>query len=283
MTGKYSLIYADPPWSYGNTISNGAATDHYSTMKLIDIKRLPVWELAAENAVLAMWYTGTHNREAIELAEAWGFTVRTMKGFTWVKLNQNAELRINKTLAEGEVSDFYDFLDLLNAETRMNGGNHTRANTEDLLIATRGCGLERKHAGIKQVVYSPLGAHSEKPWEVRHRLELLYGDVPRIELFSRTAAPGWHHWGNEIPSSITITPGTVGSSDQQNVNLETECKIWPAEVETVFSAVDHASDLTEKNKRKLKFHINRMWLEKTPVPQIVESAQSLIGTMERSS
>lgn len=97
-----------------------------------------------------------------------------------MKLNQNAELRINKALAEGEITDFYDFLDLLNAETRMNGGNHTLANTEDLLIATRGAGLERKHAGIKQVVYSPLGAHSEKPWEVRHRLELLYGDVPRI-------------------------------------------------------------------------------------------------------
>lgn len=82
MTAKYSLLYVDPPWAYGNTISNGAAADHYSTMKLIDIKRLPVWELAAENAVLAMWYTGTHNQEAIELAEAWGFTVRTMKGFT---------------------------------------------------------------------------------------------------------------------------------------------------------------------------------------------------------
>ncbi len=37
----------------------------------------------------------------------------------------------------------------------------TPANTEDVLIATRGAGLERKHAGIKQVVYSPLGAHSE--------------------------------------------------------------------------------------------------------------------------
>jgi hypothetical protein len=84
-----------------------------------------------------------------------------MKGFTWVKLNQLAELRITKALTEGDVTDFYDFLDLLNAETRMNGGNHTRANTEDVLIATRGTGLERKHAGIKQVVYSPLGAHSE--------------------------------------------------------------------------------------------------------------------------
>ncbi|EFC4469302.1 adenine methyltransferase [Escherichia coli] len=283
MTAKYSLLYVDPPWAYCNTISNGAAADHYSTMKLIDIKRLPVWELAAENAVLAMWYTGTHNQEAIELAEAWGFTVRTMKGFTWVKLNQNAELRINKALAEGEITDFYDFLDLLNAETRMNGGNHTRANTEDLLIATRGAGLERKHAGIKQVVYSPLGAHSEKPWEVRHRLEMLYGDVPRIELFSRSAAPGWHHWGNECSSSITLTPGMVGPSEPTPEGYETDCVIWPSEVEMVFSAVEHDSAISEKNKRKLKFHINRMWLEKTPIPQIVVSARSLIATMERIS
>lgn len=103
---RYSLIYADPARSYGNTISNGAAVDHYPTMSLLDMKRLPVWELAADNAVLAMWYTGTHNREAIELAEAWGFTVRTMKGFTRVKLNQLAELRITKALAEGDVTDF---------------------------------------------------------------------------------------------------------------------------------------------------------------------------------
>ena len=28
---RYSLIYADPAWSYGNQISNGAAVDHYPT------------------------------------------------------------------------------------------------------------------------------------------------------------------------------------------------------------------------------------------------------------
>ncbi|WP_432612521.1 MT-A70 family methyltransferase [Enterobacter roggenkampii] len=207
---KYSLIYADPAWLYDNKASNGAAEDHYDTMKLIDMKRLPVWDLAADDAVLAMWFTGTHTREAIELAEAWGFKVRTMKGFTWVKLNQLAEQHINKALQAGRVEDFYDFLDLLNTQTRMNGGNHTRANTEDLLIATRGAGLERKHAGIKQVVYGPLGAHSEKPWEVRHRLELLYGDVPRIELFSRCGAPGWDHWGNQAESAaVELIPGVA--------------------------------------------------------------------------
>lgn len=207
---RYSLIYADPAWSYGNSASNGAASNHYGTMSLIDMKRLPVWELAAENAVLAMWFTGTHSLEAVELAEAWGFTVRTMKGFTWVKLNQLAEQHINNALEAGEIVDFYALLDLLNAQTRMNGGNYTRANTEDLLIATRGAGLERKDASVKQVIYSPLGKHSEKPWEARHRLERLYGDVPRIELFSRCAAPGWDHWGNQCGSSaVQLVPGGV--------------------------------------------------------------------------
>lgn len=211
---KYSLIYADPAWLYDNKASNGAAEDHYDTMKLIDMKRLPVWELAAEDAVLAMWFTGTHTREAIELAEAWGFKVRTMKGFTWVKFNPLAEQHINKALASGNVEDFYDFLDLLNVQTRMNGGNYTRANTEDLLIATRGKGLERLSASVKQVIYSPLGEHSQKPAEARFRLEQLYGAVPRIELFSRSGATGWDHWGNQAERpAIHLLPGVVCAID----------------------------------------------------------------------
>ncbi|RTQ12862.1 MT-A70 family methyltransferase [Enterobacter hormaechei] len=205
---KYSLILADPPWSYGNTISNGAAENHYGTMKLIDIKRLPVWELAAENAVLAMWYTGTHNEEAIELAEAWGFTVRTMKGFTWVKLNQLAEVRINKALAEGEVADFYDFLDLLNAETRMNGGNHTRANSEDCLFAVRGKLPARMDASICQHVTAPRLENSRKPDVIREKLVQLLGDVPRIELFARQSSHGFDVWGNQCEGpAVQLHPG----------------------------------------------------------------------------
>lgn len=159
----YQLIYADPPWSYGNTISNGAAGNHYSTMSMADLKRLPVWAIAAPDSVLAMWYTGNHSQEAIELAEARGFSVRTMKAFTWVKLNQQAELRFNKALLQQTIFDFTDLLDMLNAETRMNGGNYTRANSEDVLIAVRGQGIERASASVKQVVFSCLGEHSAKP------------------------------------------------------------------------------------------------------------------------
>ena len=206
---KYDLIYCDPPWEYGNRISNGAACNHYSTMSMEELKRLPVWSLAAENAVLAMWYTGTHNREAVELAASWGFRVRTMKGFTWVKLNQNAADRFNKALSTGELVDFNDLLEMLDRETRMNGGNHTRSNTEDVLIATRGTGLQRASAAVKQVVHTCLGEHSAKPWEVRNRLEQLYGDVKRIEIFAREEWNGWDRWGNECNNSIEMITGQI--------------------------------------------------------------------------
>ncbi|ENI1057208.1 DNA methyltransferase [Serratia marcescens] len=176
-----------------------------------------LWAVAAPDSVLAMWYTGNHSQEAIELAEAWGFSVRTMKAFTWVKLNQQAELRFNKALKQQTIFDFTDLLEMLNAETRMNGGNYTRANSEDVLIAVRGQGIERASASVKQIVFSCLGEHSAKPWEVRRRLELLYGDVSRIELFSRGDAPGWDHWGNQCPvNSLQLLPAAFSKthSDQ---------------------------------------------------------------------
>lgn len=213
----YQLIYADPPWDYKNRVSNGAATKKYPTMKIEDIKRLPIWSIAAPDSILAMWYTSTHVDEACRLAEAWGFSVRTMKAFTWVKLNQQAEIRFNKALKQQTIFDFTDLLDMLNAETRMNGGNYTRANSEDVLIAVRGQGIERASASVKQVVFSCLGEHSAKPWEVRRRLELLYGDVSRIELFSRGDAPGWDHWGNQCPvNSLQLLPAAFSKthSDQ---------------------------------------------------------------------
>ena len=52
--GKYKVVLCDPPWQYNNTISNGAAENHYLTMKLEDMKRLPIWTLADDDAVLVM-------------------------------------------------------------------------------------------------------------------------------------------------------------------------------------------------------------------------------------
>ena len=39
---KYSIIYADPPWSYQNRSTRAAASKHYDTMTIEDIKRMGV-------------------------------------------------------------------------------------------------------------------------------------------------------------------------------------------------------------------------------------------------
>lgn len=57
--------------------------------------------------------------------------------------------------------------------------------------------------------------------------------------------------------------------------------VWPAEVGLVFAQLEIAGDLPAHHQRRLKHHINRMWLEKIPVPAIVSAARSLATAMEK--
>ncbi|HHH2922999.1 TPA: hypothetical protein ACPY88_002276 [Citrobacter freundii] len=57
--------------------------------------------------------------------------------------------------------------------------------------------------------------------------------------------------------------------------------VWPAEVKMVFSQVKNAGALPAHHQRRLKHHINRMWLEKMPVPAIIIAACSLATAMEK--
>jgi N6-adenosine-specific RNA methylase IME4 len=110
------LIYADPR-TYRDKAKDGerGAGHKYQTMTVLDICRLPVWELAAENCLLAMWWVPTQPLEALRVVEAWGFRLMTMKGFTWNKCYS----RQTDKLALGM-------------------GHLTRANSEDCLFAVQG-------------------------------------------------------------------------------------------------------------------------------------------------
>lgn len=114
--GKYTVIYADPPWHYRVWSKKGAgrsAESHYSTMPLDEIKALPVHLLAAKDCALFLWGTFPLLREAWSLMDAWGFCYKFV-AFVWVKLNRKAP-----TLFTGM-------------------GYWTRANAEICLLATRG-------------------------------------------------------------------------------------------------------------------------------------------------
>lgn len=173
---KYSVIYADPPWSFKTYSEKGkdrSAERHYPTMNKGDIQRLPVPRICEENCVLLLWVTSPCLIEGLELIEAWGFTYKTV-AFTWVKQNKKND-RIFKGM-----------------------GYYTRANAEYCLLATRGKILQRKSHSVSSVVLSHLEEHSKKPNEIRERIVELFGDVPRIELFARQYADGWDCWGNQV-------------------------------------------------------------------------------------
>lgn len=201
--GGYGVIYADPCWQFKDQNRNGnrGAGCKYQTMTLPQLMALPVRQIAAPDSVLLMWHVPAMPAEALQLATAWGFTVRTMKAFTWVKMNKrfadNLRKSCRKSGADIHGMDEASLLQLMFAATKMGLGHHTRGNTEDVLIAVRGRGLERQSKSVRQLIFSPVREHSRKPDEARHRIEQLYGDVPRIELFARQSAPGWDSWGNE--------------------------------------------------------------------------------------
>ncbi|EOU1295347.1 phage N-6-adenine-methyltransferase [Cronobacter malonaticus] len=58
---------------------------------------------------------------------------------------------------------------------------------------------------------------------------------------------------------------------------------WPAEVSVIFSQITGTKGLTESIQRKVKYHINRMWLERMPMPEILKAASEMALAMEKAA
>ncbi len=190
--GGYQLIYADANWKYRHAGGRGAAENHYRTSPINDIAALPVTRIVAKNAVLFLWCTWPIYIEDPEQVQTvireWGFKPKTL-GFLWVKTNKKAG------------TPFWG------------GGSWTRANSEFVILCTRG-DVRALSKGVHQLVETweetnhvlraphpdvPKGVseHSAKPAIVRDRIVELMGDLPRIELYARERVGGWDAWGND--------------------------------------------------------------------------------------
>ena len=176
---RFRTILADPPWDVNQKGSWGADA-HYPVMTLERIKQMPVAELAEDNAHLWLWVTNATLRHGYDVAEAWGFTVRSP--LTWIKF-------------------------------RLGLGPYLRNTTEHLLFATKGR-APVKFKAQPTWFNAPVQDHSHKPEEQYPLIERI-SDGPYLELFARrrpSSAEDWSVWGNEIDSDITI-PGYPVPSD----------------------------------------------------------------------
>lgn len=173
---KYNIIYADPAWAFDNKRTGGSlksgAAQQYEVMELDDICNLPVGEIADSNCALIMWWVASMPGAAIKVVKSWGFELKTMTGFTWIKKTRN----------------WRDFFGL---------GFWTRQQAENALIAIKGR-PEKYCRSVRQLIRAVNEKHSKKPDETRDRIVELFGDLPRIELFARQRVLCWDCWGNEI-------------------------------------------------------------------------------------
>ena len=179
--GRFRVLYADPPWQYGNNgvkseADNYATVErHYPTLPTPAICSLEqdgrrVADLALPDAILFLWATVALLPDALAVVGAWGFIYKTH--FVWDK-------------------------------RRPNFGYYSGVQHELLLLATRGSCLPDVDDKLPSVVRAEREEHSVKPELFRTMVDRLYPHGPRLELFRRGAAPsGWHVWGNEIGSDI---------------------------------------------------------------------------------
>lgn len=189
--GGFATILVDPPWP----LQSGEK--HYRTMSLARITALPVGALAARDAHLWLWTTNALLPRAYEVAEAWGFTVRSP--LTWVKFRLG-----------------------------LGGRYQLRNATEQLLFCTRG----RAPLGSRSQptwFNAPVTEHSRKPAEQFAIIERV-SPGPYLELFARRRPESnqpWAVWGDQVDSDIRI-PGFAVPRYSERVHeaeAETTAKI----------------------------------------------------------
>lgn len=163
--GPYQLVYADPPWRYGFSRSKSRSIENqYPTMSVAEICALQI--PVAKDAVLFLWATAPKLREALRVMDAWGFEYVTQA--VWDK-------------------------------DKIGMGYWFRGQHELLLVGTRGhWPPPPPGARISSVWKERRGRHSAKPAGLRDMMSSAWPDAKRIELFARTATPGWDAWGNEV-------------------------------------------------------------------------------------
>jgi N6-adenosine-specific RNA methylase IME4 len=164
--GKFSIIYADPPWEYEHSVSaRREIENHYPTLELEKIKAIKI--PAGDDALLFLWAPAPKLEEALEVMKAWGFSYRTC--MVWVK-------------------------------DKIGMGYYVRVKHELLLIGVRGGGIGTPlpENRPESVVFAERGEHSKKPDIFYELIEKMYPNHSKIELFARSRREGWEAWGNEV-------------------------------------------------------------------------------------
>ena len=193
---EYKTIYADPPWQFQNRTGK-VAPEHkrlsrYATMKLDEIKKLPVSEVAAEKSHLYLWVPNALLPNGLEVMKAWGFEYKT--NIIWEKIRKDG-------MPDGRGVGFY-----------------FRNVTEVLLFGIKGTNNRTLQAGRSQVnlIRSRKKEHSRKPDEFISLIESC-SSGPYLELFARGDRENWDMWGDQATETYEPDWKTYANHTTANI------------------------------------------------------------------
>lgn len=190
------VVVADPPWLFSDKLpgEGRGAERHYKclTFEHLCAKEGFDFPKIGRDAVLFLWLVEAMQREALDLASAWGFTTKTSG--VWLKRTSTGKRHFGM-------------------------GRYLRAEHERFLICA--CGkVPVVDKSIRSTFEAPVGVHSAKPEEFYRIVEAMYplgGNNRHFELFARKTRPGWTQYGNEVgkldePDAV-CSPFEVGELD----------------------------------------------------------------------
>lgn len=215
---KFQLICADPPWFFSDKLNMSnikrGASSHYKTLSLEDLKKLDVKSISKDDAILALWVPSSLLQDGLDVMKAWGFKQKQVA--VWVKTKKSPlysllkEIRATKRRIKSglhmvdikDISSLFSKFDVNKNILQFFMGHLFRSCHELVLIGVRGSLYSKmKDKSQRSVFMAPNAKHSAKPEILQDKLDSIFPDLSKIELFSRRQRPGWVCVGNEAPMS----------------------------------------------------------------------------------
>lgn len=210
---KHNCIICDPPYSFQDRLKMSdvkrGAEANYSVLTNTDIKNLNIQSVAANDAVLALWVPSSLLNFGLELMSEWKF--KFVQTWIWNKVKQDPLKSLRKSISKKAVDKKILLTDAnqciteynLNDSLAFGLGRTFRQSHEIALIGVKGKIYSHlKNKSQRSVAFDVNFKHSAKPETLHNRLELMFPNLPKLEIFGRRQKAGWTVIGNQAPMTF---------------------------------------------------------------------------------
>ncbi|XP_048219636.1 N(6)-adenine-specific methyltransferase METTL4 isoform X3 [Perognathus longimembris pacificus] len=177
---KFDVIVIDPPWQNKSV----KRSNRYSYLSSLQIKQIPIPELAAPNCLVVTWVTNRQKHLRFvkeELYPSW--SVEMLAEWHWVKITNSGQFVFP---LDSPHKKPYEGLMLGRVQEKA----ALPLRNPDVNVPPL--------PDHKLIVSVPCILHSHKPPLAEVLKDYIKPDGECLELFARNLQPGWTSWGNEV-------------------------------------------------------------------------------------